>query len=108
MVLEFLPDTARFKATAQGNADLLKSLQLDRVDFTKHMVLLVSAYTPSTMPDQKFEVASMRLTDDGKSMVVLWKVSHSPSEINMKAEFHHGEVLIVEKFGGTVKFERAR
>lgn len=87
-------------------ASLAKLLKVDTVDFKKQMIVHVSAGA-STPSDHQVQIARAEKDDQGKTMTVYWKVV-KPQGAIANAGADAGELVLLERFEGTVKFVNER
>lgn len=78
-------------------AELAKLLQVDAIDWNKHMVLAVRG-EPGTKAD-RIHLESLRV--EGKVLTVAWKVKQRPPHAGAGTPI---ALVLVERFDGEVKF----
>ncbi len=104
IALGVAPDKAKDEAV-QKEATLFfaKTLKKDTIDWDKQMVLLVEAGQKNT-GGYSVEVTGLEVKD--KMLIVKWKVNAPKLDsIVTQAITHPATVVLVERFGGEIKFD---
>jgi hypothetical protein len=92
----------------EGNAAtalIAKMLKVDKIDWDKQMVVLVSGGVQRT---GGFSVKVEKLTIADKTLTVHWKLNApKPGSIVTQALTHPGAIALVDRFEGEVRFDPA-
>ncbi len=96
------------KATGskQGVERLVLLLKTGELDFKKQMLIQVTGGTKSS-GGYRMEITKIEVDDAGKTMTVHWKL-HAPQGFATSAITHPGEVVLIDRFDGEVKFVPAK
>jgi lipoprotein NlpI len=84
----------------QATAELAKALKVDAIDWKTHMLVVVTAGVKPT-GGYSVDIQSIKVAD--KTATVAWKLN-TPKGAVTQAFTHPGQVALVERFGGEVKF----
>jgi hypothetical protein len=93
-----LPGDGRSKLQIENF--LKKSLKVDKVDFDKQMLILVTA---GTQPSGGFRVEVTKATVKDKAMSVAWQLQ-APKGVATAVLTHPAAVVLVDRFDGKVLF----
>jgi hypothetical protein len=83
-----------------ATAELAKTLKVDSIDWTKQMLIVVTAGVKRT-GGYSVEITSLKVAD--KALTVAWKIN-PPKGFATQAFTHPGQVVLVPRFEGEVKF----
>jgi PrcB C-terminal len=83
-----------------ATAELAKMLKVDNIDWTKQMLIVVTA---GVKPSGGFSVDITSLKVADKTLTVAWKIN-PPKGLVTQAFTHPGQVVLVPRFEGEVKF----
>jgi hypothetical protein len=89
------------KGQAQASENLAKALKVEKIDWDRQMVVVVTAGAKPT-GGYRVEVLSARVKDG--AMTVKWKL-HMPMGFATQAFTHPAEAILVEKFDGKATFD---
>jgi hypothetical protein len=87
----------------EATAELVKRLKVAGIDWTKQMVVVVTAGRRNS-GGYRVEVTSLSVGDTG--LTVHWKV-HAPSGFATAAITHPGVAVLTERYAGAVRFDPA-
>lgn len=97
------PEPVLERMRAEARARYEKALKVDRIDFDKQMVVGVSAGVRPA--GTRVEVTKVRAESDGKTLTVTWR-EVPPGPKPAEGIAHPAEVVVIEKFPGTVRFRQ--
>jgi hypothetical protein len=90
------------ESPAAALANLRKEMKVD-VDWDKHMLIVVTA---GVQPTGGYRVEITDVTKGDDTMTVRWKLHKpKPGDLTTSALTHPAEMVLVEKFAGTVVFD---
>jgi hypothetical protein len=91
------------KSQEQATANLARALKVEKIDWDKQTVIVVTAGAKPT-GGYRVEVQSLPVKDG--TLTVKWKL-HAPEGFATQAFTHPGEAVLVDKFEGKVTFDPA-
>jgi hypothetical protein len=92
----------RHPSEIRNAADLVNALRVPAIDWSKQMVVLISAGTHAS---GGYRVEIVSATEASGELVVRWKL-RTPSGIVTTAFEHRGQVALLKRFDGPVRFQR--
>ena len=101
-------ELVRVLGSAESADRVIRQLQVDTIDFKKHMLLFVTGGARRT-GGYRLEVVGVELEPKSNTLLVLWK-QHAPrpDQPVTNAITHPGELLLVDRHDGQVRFVPAK
>ena len=97
------PEPVLEKMRAEAKSKYLKALKVSDIDFTKQMVVGVSAGVQPA--GSRVEITRAETDSAGKTLIVYWKLHPAAKDKPTAGIAHPAEVVLLNRFTGDIRFQ---
>jgi len=96
-------DAKDMRIQIAAGKDVLKLLKVEHIDWKKHMLVVVAS---GTKPTGGYSVEVLGLSVKDKVLTIRWRLnSPKPGSIVTQALTHPSQMVLVERFDGSIRFD---